>query len=78
MGKSASGKDTIIRSFRIGFPPSYRFDVYDSSEAGRGDRRSGILFSDEDFLEDCRRSGRLIECRTYDTVYGPWRLFYRG
>ena len=30
---------------------------------------------DPSYLDQCRKDGILIECRTYDTVYGPWSYF---
>ena len=33
------------------------------------------FFVDKAFLEECRSQGRLIECRTYDTIFGPWSYF---
>ena len=33
------------------------------------------FFVDPSYLDQCRKDGILIECRTYDTVYGPWSYF---
>ena len=51
-------------------PVSYtHLDVYK--------RQDGVeyFFVDETYLHKCRENGTLIECRTYDTVYGPWNYF---
>ena len=34
-----------------------------------------IFFADENKLKEFRRNGKLIEARTYQTVYGPWTYF---
>lgn len=33
------------------------------------------IFVDENKLKEFRRNGKLIEARTYQTVYGPWTYF---
>ena len=43
----------------------------------RDGEQNGVeyFFVDRSYLEQCRKDGILIECRTYDTVYGPWSYF---
>lgn len=76
MGKSASGKDTIYKELQKRIPSLRIVRMY-TTRPKRDGETDGIeyYFKDSRFLEECRRSGRLIECRTYDTVYGPWSYF---
>ena len=76
MGKSASGKDTIYKELQNRVSGLHTVLMY-TTRPRRDGETDGVeyYFRNEDFLENCRRSGRLIECRTYDTVYGPWRYF---
>lgn len=77
MGKSASGKDTIysrlLEDEELGLVPY----VIHTTRPMREGETDGVEyhFSDEKELEDYEKEGRLIECRTYDTVYGPWHYF---
>ena len=63
MGKSASGKDTIYKKLH--------------TRPIRDGEHNGVeyFFVDPSYLDQCRKDGILIECRTYDTVYGPWSYF---
>lgn len=76
MGKSASGKDTIYKELRKTLP-DYKNIIMYTTRPIRSGERDGVeyFFRDETFLEECRRSERLIECRTYRTVHGPWSYF---
>ena len=77
MGKSSSGKDSIYRQLEgnqeLGLK---RLVIYitrpirDGEENGRE-----YFFADENKLKEFRRNGKLIEARTYQTVYGPWTYF---
>ena len=33
------------------------------------------IFTDEKQLQAMKDAGKVIECRTYDTIYGPWSYF---
>ena len=76
MGKSASGKDTIFKRLcgRLG---DFRTVKMYTTRPIRDGERNGVeyYFVDQAFLEETRRKGTLIECRTYQTVYGPWSYF---
>ncbi len=76
MGKSASGKDTIYRELKKRLPDFKSIIMYTTRPIREGEQ-DGVeyFFRDEAFLEACRREGRLIECRTYETVHGPWSYF---
>ena len=77
MGKSATGKDTIYRGLFArddiqikSITPYTTRPIREGEENGR----EYFFCTDADvarFLEQ----GRIIELRTYDTVYGPWKYF---
>ena len=77
MGKSATGKDHIYKellqdeSLRL-FP----LVLYTTRPMREGEVNGReYWFADEAHLEQLRRSGKIIEERVYETVYGPWRYF---
>ena len=76
MGKSASGKDTIFKRLcnRLS---GYRTVKMYTTRPIRDGEHNGVeyFFVDQAFLEETRKNGTLIECRTYQTVYGPWSYF---
>lgn len=76
MGKSASGKDTVYRELKRRFPQLGSVIMY-TTRPKRDGERDGVqyFFKDRSFLQQCRDEGRLIECRTYETVCGPWDYF---
>ena len=73
MGKSASGKDSLYREI-LKARPSLKTYVMYSTRPRREHEENGVAyhFTDEAAIEDFRKKGRLIESRTYSTVYGPW------
>ncbi len=73
MGKSASGKDTIYKKLLERCPSLCRIVLY-TTRPRRDGEQNGVeyYFSTEEELEQFRREGRMIECRTYQTVCGPW------
>ena len=76
MGKSASGKDTICKQLHARMPELKTVRMYTTRPIRDGET-DGVeyFFVDDGRLEQCRENGTLIECRTYDTVYGPWNYF---
>ncbi len=76
MGKSASGKDTIYKELVKRLPECRTVRMYTTRPVRDGET-DGVeyYFVDRAFLDQCREAGTLIECRTYDTVYGPWDYF---
>lgn len=76
MGKSASGKDTIYKKIHAGMPELKTVRMYTTRPIRDGEK-DGVEYNfvDEVYLKTCRDNGTLIECRTYDTVYGPWSYF---
>lgn len=73
MGKSASGKDTIYKKLREMDPALKKVVLYTTRpiRAGETDGEE-YYFISESQLELFRLSGKVIECRTYQTVCGPW------
>lgn len=76
MGKSASGKDTIYQKLSERFPQLKRVVLY-TTRPRRDGEREGIeyYFTTVMRLEEFRQQKKLIEERTYETVYGPWTYF---
>lgn len=76
MGKSASGKDTIYKRLREELSDYKTVTMYTTRPIRDGET-DGVeyYFVDQAFLEETRQKGTLIECRTYQTVYGPWNYF---
>ena len=77
MGKSASGKDTVFR--RLLADPEYEFAtiVPYTTRPMRAGESDGVeyYFCSERRLEEFIASGKVIEQRAYDTVYGVWKYF---
>lgn len=76
MGKSASGKDTIYKMIQKRLPQLGKVVMYTTRPRRDGEENGReYYFKDRDFLKQAQDQGRLIECRTYDTVCGPWDYF---
>ena len=73
MGKSASGKDTIYKILRERLP-QIRTVVPYTTRPIRAGERDGVeyYFVTGKRLADLEKQGKIIEKRTYQTVYGPW------
>ncbi len=73
MGKSASGKDSLYRKVR-GLMPTLKGYVLYTTRPKRTDETDGVEyhFIDNAKLSSYSSEGRLIELRTYNTVYGDW------
>ena len=74
IGPSASGKDSLAREllshFRERLIPvtmSTTRPIRSGEECGR----DYIFLNEEDFIR-LKKEGKVIESRTYQTVYGPW------
>lgn len=73
MGKSASGKDSIYRRITEKHPEIGSYVMYTtrSMREGEHDGVSYHFITDDEFKR-LSASGRVIESRSYNTVYGPW------
>ncbi len=76
-GKSASGKDSIYSALladkNLGLSPM----ILHTTRPMRDGETEGkeYHFVDEDAYSDMKKQGDVIECRTYNTMHGPWRYF---
>ena len=76
MGKSASGKDTIYKKLLERIPGLKTITPYTTRPIRDGEVNGGeYIFTTRDELEQFRRDEKLIEERTYETIYGPWSYF---
>ncbi len=73
MGKSASGKDTIYKELLKAYPELKEIILYTTRPIrdGEMDGRE-YFFTNDKSLDEYEKKGRLIEKRTYNTMYGPW------
>ena len=73
MGKSASGKDSIYKRLRSLCPELKSIVLY-TTRPMRDGEQEGVEyhFIDDAQLKKLEQSGKVIEVRTYQTVFGPW------
>ena len=74
MGKSSSGKDTLYKEVLKALPKLKTLVLYTTRPIRDGEQE-GIEYhfvTDEE-LERFEKAGKIIEERTYDTVYGAWK-----
>lgn len=77
MGKSSSGKDTIFRMMREDSKLNLKGVILYTTRPIRSGETDGVEYnfvSDEQ-ANEMLNAGKVIEMRTYQTVYGPWRYF---
>lgn len=77
IGKSSSGKDTIYKKLLKNPALRLRKIVPYTTRPIREGERDGeeYHFSTTEELERFRGEGKIIECRSYDTIYGIWHYF---
>jgi guanylate kinase len=77
MGKSSSGKDSIYKRMLNAESLDFRTIVPYTTRPIRIKERDGVEyhFTDEEGYRKLEEAGKVIECRTYDTMHGPWRYF---
>ena len=77
MGKSASGKDTIYRELLAHKELSLRRVIPYTTRPIRDGEVDGdtYFFCSEKQVQELQDAGKIIELRTYHTVYGPWKYF---
>ncbi len=74
MGKSSSGKDTLYKELLLMFPALKTLVPYTTRPIRAGET-NGVEYyfvSDEE-LEKYDVAGKIVEKRTYNTVYGEWK-----
>ena len=77
MGKSSSGKDTIYSRLLQDKELNLRNIVLYTTRPMRQGEQPGreYYFVNQDTFREFEEKGKVIEPRTYDTVYGPWIYF---
>lgn len=77
MGKSSSGKDTIYSRLLCDEGLNLQNIVLHTTRPIRDGEEEGreYHFTDKYVLENLEKQGKVIESRTYQTVYGPWTYF---
>ncbi len=75
MGKSASGKDTIYQRLMQDKDLNLNPIVLYTTRPIRDGETDGVdyHFISEDQVKELDKMGHIVEMRTYDTMYGPWR-----
>ena len=76
MGKSAVGKDTIFKVLQEDFPQIKSVIMY-TTRPIRENEKNGqeYFFVDREERRRLEAEGKVIECRTYQTIAGPWDYF---
>lgn len=77
MGKSATGKDHIYEKLLADEALGLRPLIIYTTRPMRGGETQGVEyhFTDEAHLRKLEEEGKVVECRTYQSVYGPWYYF---
>lgn len=76
MGKSASGKDTLFKAILNRCPWLKTVVPYTTRPIRMGEENGReYFFADRKKLDQLLEEGKVIECRTYETMMGPWSYF---
>ena len=77
MGKSSSGKDTIYKRLLEDPELELRNIILYTTRPMRQGEQPGreYYFVNEETFREYEEQGKIIEARTYQTVYGPWIYF---
>ena len=77
IGKSSSGKDTIYKKLLKNPTLQLKRIVSYTTRPIRAREQEGVeyYFVNEDIMECLHKDNKIIECRSYDTVYGLWYYF---
>lgn len=77
MGKSSSGKDTIYKRLLGDQELQLRNIILYTTRPMRQGEMPGreYYFVGEETFQEFQKQGKIIEARTYRTVYGPWIYF---
>lgn len=76
MGKSASGKDTLYRLLMARHTELRPVVPYTTRPIRSGEEEGKEYhFTSEEMLRQMEKENRVVECRCYDTVKGPWYYF---
>lgn len=77
MGKSATGKDHIYKALLEDRELNMKNVVMYTTRPIRDGEKDGVEynFTDDAVADRMEKDGKIIEMRTYNTVYGPWKYF---
>lgn len=77
LGKSCSGKDTIFQRLKNDESLHLKTVVGYTTRPMRVGEEDGVeyFFVSQDRLKQLKDSGKVIECRDYNTVHGVWSYF---
>lgn len=76
MGKSSTGKDTLFRELKKQFPALKTVVLYTTRPIREGERNGReYFFVSEKYLKQLQDLNKVIELRSYQTMYGVWRYF---
>ena len=77
MGKSTTGKDTVYKNLLEKHILDLKKVVLYTTRPMRDKEENGVqyYFCDEEGYQKFLNDRKIIEGRTYDTCYGPWRYF---
>ena len=77
LGKSCSGKDTIFQKLKNDKSLNLNTVVGYTTRPMREGEKDGVeyFFVTEEKLQQLKISGKVIECRDYNTVHGVWSYF---
>lgn len=77
MGKSATGKDHIYKALLGDETLGLKKVIMYTTRPMREGESNGVeyYFTDDAHADRLTDEGRIIEMRTYNTVYGPWKYF---
>lgn len=76
MGKSATGKDSLYQAIVERHPELQQIVTYTTRPIRAGETYGKeYFFVSKEEMYEMREQGKIIECREYDTVLGPWFYF---
>ncbi len=76
MGKSATGKDSLYQAIVERHPELQEIITYTTRPIRAGETYGKeYYFVNKDEMYELREAGKIIECREYNTVMGPWFYF---
>lgn len=77
LGKSCSGKDTIFQRLKSDESLGFKTVVGYTTRPMRAGEQDGneYFFVNNEKLAQLKESGKVIECRDYNTVHGVWSYF---
>ncbi len=76
MGKSATGKDSLYQAMVERHPELQEIVTYTTRPIRAGETYGKeYFFVSKEEMYEMREQGKIIECRRYETVHGPWFYF---